>query len=60
MSYILSIAIGLAVAIMLLWQLWGIAVGETSVESQDFDFYRRVAKERGEVCRSPPCCLYRL
>lgn len=49
LSYILCLAIGLAVAIMFVWALWGVAVGETSVESQDFEYYRRVAKERGEV-----------
>ncbi|EJD37742.1 zf-DHHC-domain-containing protein [Auricularia subglabra TFB-10046 SS5] len=49
MTYILSIAIGLAVFIMLAWQVWGIAVGETAVESQDFAYYRRLAKERGET-----------
>lgn len=34
---------------MLAYHLWGIAHGETSVEGQDHDIYRKVAKERGEV-----------
>lgn len=49
LSYMLSVVLCLAVAIMLLWHLWGIAKGETSVEAQDHEIYRKVAKERGEV-----------
>ncbi|KII85268.1 hypothetical protein PLICRDRAFT_45462 [Plicaturopsis crispa FD-325 SS-3] len=48
MEYILSVVLCLAVGIMLLWHLWSIALGETSVEAQDHDVYRRVAKERGD------------
>lgn len=54
LSYILSVAIGLAITIMCIWSLWGVAIAETSVESQDFEYYRRVAKERGEVCLIEP------
>ncbi|KAL4064210.1 DHHC palmitoyltransferase-domain-containing protein [Scleroderma yunnanense] len=49
MSYMLSIVLCLAVFIMLVWHIWGIAKGETSVEAQDHEIYRKVAKERGEA-----------
>lgn len=48
-SYILSFVMCLAILIMLLWHLWGIARGETSVEAQDHTVYRKTAKDRGEV-----------
>ncbi|KAH0833003.1 hypothetical protein J3R83DRAFT_11986 [Lanmaoa asiatica] len=48
-SYILSAVICMAVLIMLLWHLWGVARGETSVEAQDHAVYRKIAEERGEV-----------
>lgn len=34
---------------MLSYHLWGVASGETSVEGQDHDVYRNLAKSRGEV-----------
>jgi palmitoyltransferase len=49
LTYILSIVLCLAVGIMLLWHLWGVCKGETSVEAQDHDVYRNVAKQRGDV-----------
>lgn len=49
MSYMLSIVLCLAVFIMLLWHIWGIAKGETSVEAQDHEIYRKIAKDRGEA-----------
>jgi palmitoyltransferase len=48
LSYILSGVLSFAVGIMLVWNLWSIAWGETSVEGQDHDQYRKMAKERGE------------
>lgn len=48
--YLLSVVLCLAVGIMLSYHLWGIACGETSVESQDHEIYRKRAKSRGEVC----------
>ena len=50
MIYILSVVLCLAVGIMLSYHLWGIACGETSVESQDHEIYRKRAKSRQEVC----------
>jgi len=47
--YLLSVVLCLAVGIMLSYHLWGIACGETSVESQDHNIYRRRAKARGEA-----------
>ncbi|EMD31503.1 hypothetical protein CERSUDRAFT_89027 [Gelatoporia subvermispora B] len=47
--YILSVVLSLAVTIMITWHLWGIASGETSVESQDHEHYRKVAQGRGET-----------
>lgn len=49
-SYLLSVVMCLAVLVMLLWHLWGVAHGETSVEAQDHAVYRKIAKDRGEVC----------
>jgi len=46
--YILAVVMSLAVTIMSSYHLWGIACGETSVESQDHEHYRYVAKGRGE------------
>ncbi|KAL5526287.1 hypothetical protein ACEPAF_8010 [Sanghuangporus sanghuang] len=47
--YILSVVLCFAVGVMLTWHLWGIAKGETSVESHDYDVYRKTAKERGQT-----------
>ena len=40
----------LAVGTLLTWQLWSVSVGETAVEGYDHEYYRKVAKSRGEVC----------
>ena len=47
--YILAVVLGFAVTVMAGWHVWGIACGETSVEAQDHEHYRKVAKKRGEV-----------
>lgn len=49
MIYILSVVLCLAVGVMLAYHLWGITSGETSVEAQDHEEYRRKAKARGET-----------
>jgi palmitoyltransferase len=49
MIYILSIVLCFAVGVMLAYHLYGISWGETSVEGQDHEEYRRKAKERNEV-----------
>jgi hypothetical protein len=49
MIYILSVVLCLAVGVMLAYHLWSIASGESSVEAQDHEEYRRKAKERGEA-----------
>jgi len=49
LMYILSAVLCLAVGIMLSYHLWTVASGETSVESQDHDVYRDVAKSRGDT-----------
>jgi len=49
MIYILSIVLCFAVGVMLAYHLYGICWGETSVEGQDHEEYRRKAKERNEV-----------
>jgi len=49
MIYLLSSVLCLAVGIMLSYHLWSIACGETSVEGQDHEVYRRKAKQRGET-----------
>lgn len=49
MVYILSAVLCFAVGVMLTFHLYGISYGETSVEAQDHEVYRRHAKERNEV-----------
>lgn len=44
--------IGFAILIMFGWHLWSIGQGETSVEVQDNDQYRKIARSRGQVCAS--------
>ncbi|GAW00024.1 zf-DHHC-domain-containing protein [Lentinula edodes] len=48
-EFILSGVLCFAVGIMLMFHLWTIGHGETSVESQDNEFYSRMAKNRGEA-----------
>jgi len=45
--YVLALALGFAVSIMLAWQLYLISSGETAVENYDNDRYTKVAKQRG-------------
>ncbi|KAK0469401.1 DHHC palmitoyltransferase-domain-containing protein [Desarmillaria tabescens] len=47
--YILSAVLCLAVGIMCAWHLTAISAAETSVESQDYEVYKRVARNRGDV-----------
>ncbi|TFK83738.1 hypothetical protein K466DRAFT_497900 [Polyporus arcularius HHB13444] len=49
LTYILSVVLCMAVTAMAGWHLFMIASGETSVESQDHELYRRVARDRGET-----------
>ncbi|KAI0304530.1 DHHC palmitoyltransferase-domain-containing protein [Multifurca ochricompacta] len=46
--YFLCLVMCLAIGTMLAWHIWGVSVGETAVESQDHEHYRRVALSRGE------------
>jgi len=48
MIYILSVVLCFAVSVLLIYQLYGITYGETSVEAQDHEVYRRQAKRRNE------------
>ena len=48
MMYILCIVLCFAVGVMLSWHMYGVMWGETSVEAQDHEQYRRRAKERDE------------
>ncbi|KAG0702825.1 DHHC palmitoyltransferase-domain-containing protein [Suillus ampliporus] len=48
LTYMLSVVLCLAVFIMLCWHLWGVTRGETTVEAQDHEIYRRIAKDRGD------------
>uniref|UniRef100_A0A8H7Y2A7 Protein S-acyltransferase n=1 Tax=Psilocybe cubensis TaxID=181762 RepID=A0A8H7Y2A7_PSICU len=48
MMYILSIVLCFAVGVMLSYHLYGISWGETTVEAQDHDEYRKKAKARNE------------
>ena len=49
MIYILSVVLCFAVGVMLAYHFYGIIYGETSVEAQDHEVYRRQAKARNEV-----------
>ncbi|KAJ7500311.1 DHHC palmitoyltransferase-domain-containing protein [Mycena galericulata] len=49
LEYILAAVMFLAVGIMFSYHLWTVASGETTVESQDHEVYRRVAKSRDET-----------
>jgi len=53
MTFILSLVLCFAVGVMLIYHLYGISHGETSVEAQDHDEYRRKARGRGEVRPTP-------
>ena len=44
--------IGFAILIMFGWHLWSVGQGETSVEVQDNDQYRKIARSKGQVCGS--------
>lgn len=47
--YVLASVLSLAVLSMLCYHLWMVMHAETSVESQDFHIYRKIAKRRGET-----------
>ncbi|KAI0925493.1 hypothetical protein AcV5_008215 [Taiwanofungus camphoratus] len=49
LTYILAIVMCFAVSIMSAWHIWSVACGETSVESQDHEYYRKRAQARGET-----------
>jgi len=49
MIYILAVVMALAVGIMGSFHLWSIAQGETTVEGQDHEVYRNMAKARNET-----------
>ena len=49
LTYILAVVLCLAVSAMAGWHLYMVAGGETSVETQDHEHYRKIAKQRGEV-----------
>ena len=47
--YVLNVVICFAVGVMLTYHLYEIAYGETGMEAQDNEVYRRQAKDRNEV-----------
>jgi len=49
MVYILSLVLCFAVGVMLVYHLYGVTYGETSVEAQDHEEYRKKARQRNEV-----------
>jgi palmitoyltransferase len=49
LTYILCGVLGFAITVMLTFHFWGVLNGETSVEAQDHDAYRRRAAERQEA-----------
>jgi len=51
--WVITSCIGFALFVMASWQFWIIARGETSVESSDNDYYRKLAQSKGKVYRHP-------
>jgi hypothetical protein len=49
MMYILCVVLCFAVTVMGAWHIYGITSGETSVEGQDNELYRKRAKARDQV-----------
>lgn len=47
LTWILALALGLAVAVMCSWHLLQIVRGETTVEGHDNVYYEKRARERG-------------
>ena len=45
--YIVCIALGIAIGAMLAWHLWLVIKGQTTVESHDANYYKKVATKRG-------------
>ena len=54
LTFILAGVLCMAVTAMAGWHIFMIACGETSVESQDHEHYRKIARQRGEVSLSRP------
>jgi hypothetical protein len=52
--YIICIALGIAIGAMLTWHLWLVMKGQTTVESHDAVYYKKMAKERGGAAVSSP------
>ncbi|KAI0635541.1 DHHC palmitoyltransferase-domain-containing protein [Trametes polyzona] len=48
LSFILAVVLFMAVSAMAGWHLYMVASGETSVETQDHEQYRKIAKQRNE------------
>ncbi|KAK9900922.1 zf-DHHC-domain-containing protein [Cystobasidium minutum MCA 4210] len=51
--WILCVAMGFALSVMSLWQLWLVAQNETSVEANDNSYYRKIAKRRNKTFIPP-------
>lgn len=51
--YVLAVAIGIAVPILLFWHLHLISRGETSIEAHDNEYFAKKAKENGMVYVNP-------
>jgi palmitoyltransferase len=49
LMYVLCGVLGFAISVMLAFHFWGVLHGETSVEAQDNDAYRRRAADREEA-----------
>ncbi|KAM0788532.1 hypothetical protein ACM66B_001660 [Microbotryomycetes sp. NB124-2] len=53
LTFILALILGLAVAIMAIYQIWLIACGETTVEAHDNEWYRKTAEIRRTEFKNP-------
>ncbi|KAG0706744.1 DHHC palmitoyltransferase-domain-containing protein [Suillus ampliporus] len=52
LTYTLHVVLCIVVFIMFCWHLWGVSRGETTIEAQDHEVYKRIAKDRGDACGS--------
>lgn len=53
LMWVLSVALGLAVPMLLFWHIYLISRGETSIEGHDNDYFAKKAKERNMVYVNP-------
>ncbi|KAI8457114.1 DHHC palmitoyltransferase-domain-containing protein [Phakopsora pachyrhizi] len=53
LTWVLSLAMGVTISIMFIWQMVLISRAETSVESSDNDYYRKLLASKGQKFKNP-------